>query len=151
MQSTNPRSAKANPSKPPDLNGPRPPSGRGTWLAQQCNADGVVRAAFHESEPSMSPKKYGKYGKDVTFQPERELCPADLPSGVDRRAFMMRSAVVGAAALIAGRSAPVLDAPANRRVDFDTTVAAMALTAKEMNAKYKETSEGGLAVSVTLC
>jgi L-serine dehydratase len=41
--------------------------------------------------------------------------------------------------------------PADRRVDFDTTVAAMALTAKEMNAKYKETSEGGLAVSVVLC
>jgi L-serine dehydratase len=41
--------------------------------------------------------------------------------------------------------------PANRRVDFDTTVVAMALTAKEMNSKYKETSEGGLAVSVTLC
>jgi L-serine dehydratase len=41
--------------------------------------------------------------------------------------------------------------PANRRLDFDTTVAAMALTAKEMNAKYKETSEGGLAVSVVLC
>ena len=37
--------------------------------------------------------------------------------------------------------------PANRRVDFDTTVDAMALTAKEMNSKYKETSEGGLAVS----
>jgi L-serine dehydratase len=41
--------------------------------------------------------------------------------------------------------------PANRRVDFDTTVTAMALTAKDMNAKYKETSEGGLAVSLTLC
>ena len=41
--------------------------------------------------------------------------------------------------------------PTHRRVDFDTTVAAMALTAKEMNAKYKETSEGGLAVSVVLC
>jgi L-serine dehydratase len=41
--------------------------------------------------------------------------------------------------------------PANRRVDFDETVAALALTAKEMNSKYKETSEGGLAVSVTLC
>jgi L-serine dehydratase len=39
----------------------------------------------------------------------------------------------------------------NRRVDFDTTVAAMALTAKEMNSKYKETSEGGLAVSLVLC
>ena len=41
--------------------------------------------------------------------------------------------------------------PAHRRLDFDTTVSAMALTAKEMNAKYKETSEGGLAVSVVLC
>jgi L-serine dehydratase len=41
--------------------------------------------------------------------------------------------------------------PTNRRVDFDTTVEAMALTAKEMNSKYKETSEGGLAVSVVLC
>jgi L-serine dehydratase len=41
--------------------------------------------------------------------------------------------------------------PEQRRVDLDTTVAAMALTAKEMNAKYKETSEGGLAVSVVLC
>ena len=40
---------------------------------------------------------------------------------------------------------------ANRRVDFDTTVSAMALTAKEMNSKYKETSEGGLAVSLVLC
>jgi L-serine dehydratase len=41
--------------------------------------------------------------------------------------------------------------PANRRVDLDTTIAAMALTAKEMNSKYKETSEGGLAVSLVLC
>jgi L-serine dehydratase len=41
--------------------------------------------------------------------------------------------------------------PANRRVDLDTTIDAMALTAKEMNSKYKETSEGGLAVSLTLC
>ena len=40
---------------------------------------------------------------------------------------------------------------ANRRLDFDTTMAAMALTAREMNSKYKETSEGGLAVSVVLC
>jgi L-serine dehydratase len=41
--------------------------------------------------------------------------------------------------------------PAHRRVDFDTTVSAMALTAREMNSKYKETSEGGLAVSLVLC
>jgi L-serine dehydratase len=43
------------------------------------------------------------------------------------------------------------EVPVNRRVDLDTTIAAMALTAKEMNSKYKETSEGGLAVSLTLC
>jgi L-serine dehydratase len=41
--------------------------------------------------------------------------------------------------------------PEQRRVDLDTAIAAMALTAKEMNTKYKETSEGGLAVSVVLC
>lgn len=43
------------------------------------------------------------------------------------------------------------EVPEERRVDLDTTIAAMALTAKEMNAKYKETSEGGLAVSLVLC
>lgn len=43
------------------------------------------------------------------------------------------------------------EVPANRRVDLDSTVAALALTAKEMNSKYKETSEGGLAVSLVLC
>lgn len=41
--------------------------------------------------------------------------------------------------------------PKNKRVDFDSTVAAMALTAKDMNSKYKETSEGGLAISLVLC
>lgn len=41
--------------------------------------------------------------------------------------------------------------PEERRVDLDTTISAMALTAKEMNVKYKETSEGGLAVSLVLC
>jgi L-serine dehydratase len=37
------------------------------------------------------------------------------------------------------------------RVDLDATIAAMAQTAKDMNTKYKETSEAGLALSVTLC
>jgi L-serine dehydratase len=43
------------------------------------------------------------------------------------------------------------EVPEERRVDLDTTIAAMDLTAREMNAKYKETSEGGLAVSLVLC
>src|SRR4026208_2082344 len=37
------------------------------------------------------------------------------------------------------------------RVDLDATILAPAETAKEMNSKYKETSEAGLAQSVTLC
>jgi L-serine dehydratase len=37
------------------------------------------------------------------------------------------------------------------RIDLDETIAAMAQTAKDMNTKYKETSQAGLAVSVTLC
>ena len=37
------------------------------------------------------------------------------------------------------------------RIDLDSTITAMAQTAKDMNSKYKETSEAGLALSVTLC
>src|SRR5690349_19745144 len=37
------------------------------------------------------------------------------------------------------------------RVDLDETVIALAQTAKDMNGKYKETSEAGLAQSVVLC
>jgi L-serine dehydratase len=37
------------------------------------------------------------------------------------------------------------------RVNFDETVIALAQTAKDMNGKYKETSEAGLAQSVVLC
>ncbi|PYS72246.1 MAG: L-serine ammonia-lyase [Acidobacteria bacterium] len=37
------------------------------------------------------------------------------------------------------------------RVDFDATVMALAETARDMNSKYKETSEAGLALSVVLC
>jgi L-serine dehydratase len=37
------------------------------------------------------------------------------------------------------------------RVDLDATITAMAQTAKDMNSKYKETSQAGLAMSVTLC
>jgi L-serine dehydratase len=37
------------------------------------------------------------------------------------------------------------------RVDLDTTIEAMAETGRDMGAKYKETSEGGLAANLTLC
>ena len=37
------------------------------------------------------------------------------------------------------------------RVDLDTTIATMAQTGRDMATKYKETSEGGLALNLTLC
>src|SRR3954447_1195813 len=37
------------------------------------------------------------------------------------------------------------------RIDLDATITAMAQTAKDMNNKYKETSQAGLAMSVVLC
>jgi len=41
--------------------------------------------------------------------------------------------------------------PENRRVDVDTVITALAETAKDMNPKYKETSEAGLAQALVLC
>lgn len=43
------------------------------------------------------------------------------------------------------------EVPGRRVVDFDTCVQAMAMTARDMSRKYKETSEGGLAVALVLC
>ena len=37
------------------------------------------------------------------------------------------------------------------RVDLDTTILTLAQTGKDMSNKYKETSEGGLALNLTLC
>jgi L-serine dehydratase len=37
------------------------------------------------------------------------------------------------------------------RVDLDTTITTLADTGRDMNAKYKETSEAGLAQNLTLC
>jgi L-serine dehydratase len=37
------------------------------------------------------------------------------------------------------------------RVDLDTTIKTLAQTGKDMGAKYKETSEGGLAANLVLC
>ena len=37
------------------------------------------------------------------------------------------------------------------RVDLDTTIKTLADTGRDMSAKYKETSEGGLAANLVLC
>ena len=47
-------------------------------------------------------------GRETTrnepFLPDRELHPAEIPAGVDSRAFIMRSALIGATAVITGCS-----------------------------------------------
>ena len=37
------------------------------------------------------------------------------------------------------------------RVDLDTTIKTLAQTGRDMDSKYKETSEGGLAANLVLC
>ena len=39
----------------------------------------------------------------------------------------------------------------SHRVSLDQTIMALAETAKDMNSKYKETSEAGLAANLVLC
>jgi L-serine deaminase len=80
-------------------------------------------------------------GREVSVSSDPERLVTDVPEGVDRRAFMRCTK------LPADQLAKVTGLNATDSL----LVEAMALTAKEMNAKYKETSEGGLAVSLVLC
>ena len=44
--------------------------------------------------------KSEKPAQEPNCLPDGQLTPADVPPGVDRRTFMMRSAVIGSAAVI---------------------------------------------------
>jgi hypothetical protein len=81
------------------------------------------------------------------------------PAGADRRSFMVRSAMVGAVSVLSG-CAPAKDEVSTAEKvgpgpSSSHTIGPIRITvdvqAQEMNSKYKETSEGGLAVSVVLC
>ena len=63
----------------------------------------------------------------LSFQDELDACPAELPAGVDRRTFLMRSAVIGAAATIAGCSRPSPETVASTTPPAPTPAAAAAL------------------------
>ena len=41
--------------------------------------------------------------------------------------------------------------PSHHKVDFDAALAAMAATGRHMDKRYKETAQGGLAVSLARC
>src|SRR5215204_2395778 len=61
-----------------------------------------MSTAYRESEPKMKSEESDGLSADS----QRDLAVADLPAGVDRRTFMMRSAVVTAVAVITGCSTP---------------------------------------------
>jgi len=86
----------------------------------------------------------------------------EIPPGVDRRTFLMqrrhrryhghpRSLALSTVKAWTAYAIASNEIASRHRVDLDATITAMAQTAKEMNSKYKETSEAGLAQSVTLC
>jgi L-serine deaminase len=81
---------------------------------------------------------------EPSVMPLDELTPIEPPVGVDRRAFTMRSALAGAMTVITGCSPSAPQQASALSPDLE-------VVKKAMNAKYKETSEGGLAVSVVLC
>ena len=126
-----------------------------------------------------------------TLPPVLQLDELETPDGFDRRAFLMRSAVVGAVAVLTGCAAPTPEqaaaasppqapsVPASKvspELEVVKKSKAPVMTTLEefykvgpgpssshtigpmritydfyQNAKYKETSEGGLAVSLVLC
>ena len=45
----------------------------------------------------------------------------------------------------------VSTAESRHRVDLDATIKTLADTGKDMNSKYKETGEAGLAANLVLC
>ena len=52
-----------------------------------------------------------KKDSEGSFPPAMDLNAIEVPAGVDRRAFLMRTAVVGAASVIVGCAPPAPSAP----------------------------------------
>jgi len=57
---------------------------------------------------------------------------------------------MGAAKAITASNLALMGNPEEAKVNFDEVVQTMWQTAQDMNTKYKETAEGGLAISVGL-
>ena len=55
-------------------------------------------------ENLVSPERLGKDSREDQLGREDDLTSREVPEGVDRRTFLMRSAVVGATAVMTGRN-----------------------------------------------
>ena len=58
---------------------------------------------------------------------------------------------MGAVKALAAARLSIAGGDAMQKVDFDTVVETMLRTGRDMSDKYKETSTGGLAVSIIEC
>jgi L-serine dehydratase len=111
-------------------------------VASAMGASGI--AAAHDDPPQISANGAGaalEHHLGMTCDPVAGF--VQVPC-IERCAFGAVKAWTGY--LIARN-----EIAANRRVDVDSVITAMAQTARDMNPKYKETSEAGLAQSLVLC
>ena len=131
----------------------REPNEVAPQLSGQASATDWLRKRATESDKVLLSRVRTRSSFDQQSVTERAR-PASL---VSLYLLFMSLAVSARAATVASRLTRCLDATSllaiasRHRVNFDATVAALAQTAKDMNSKYKETSEAGLALSVTLC
>ena len=121
-------------------------AGRSAILQAQCNAVGAEGGC--EAESAWRPRWRGirshkpTTGHQVVANAAESALQHQL--GVDlrpgrrlRASPMHRTVRFWSRSTWTGFMIASNEIPTNRRVDFDTTVTAMALTAKEMNSKYK--------------
>lgn len=73
----------------------------------------------------------------------------DPPMGLVVIPCIERNALAAVKAVTAAQIA--LNGDGNHRVTLDQVIATMRQTGIDMQSKYKETSEGGLAVNVPVC
>ena len=105
---------------------------------------GAAIAAAHDDPPQISANAGGaalEHHLGMTCDPVAGF--VQIPC-IERCAF-------GAVKAWTGYLIAKNEISANRRVDIDAVITALAETAKDMNPKYKETSEAGLAQSLVLC
>ena len=93
------------------------------------------------------PKNVTRVTFDVIFLFERNLMRPKLSR---QTGFSLIEAIMGAIKAITASQLALQSTPDFAKVSLDGVIKTMWDTAKDMNTKYKETAEGGLAVNVPL-
>jgi len=100
------------------------------------------------SASSLSRVEGGNDGPQIGIEHNLGLT-CDPVGGLVQIPCIERNAVAAVKAITAARMA--LHGDGTHVVSFDTVIETMRQTGRDMMSKYKETSQGGLAVNVTQC